>query len=352
MSTNWLIIALRYGILPAIMSLARVFFASHLWWPVLMVLVVVVIFAIVVAWIGRSELKKILRRLSKIGEILWSIWCFLFIIRWKFQFATRNFFIGTTLGALAFASFYLVIEMGITVVHGLGVTWQRPGGCYGAIFDLPALPLWFEAVLLFFAVLLFKHHLHEANLSRKQWELSPALERLLVKLDEFLKTEQNPSKLKKKAFLRVAMTAIKDVLEGKDKKRGLAISLLEIPEEGGQKLVITFVHPEEDSGVDDTLELNVGEGGGGKAYKDKAPIYIPSVRHLIGINVATKESDDDVTFKKANKEEPFRSILCVPVMVKGEPIAVLTFSSLKRSAFQPEDFGIASLAATFVAMFY
>ena len=140
-----------------------------------------------VAWVGRKELRKIGKRLPKIGEILWSIWCFLFIIRWKFQFALRKIFVSSTLGVLALASLYLFTEVALTLVHGVGVEWQRTAAWYAFVFtkDLPKLPLWLDGLLLLFALVMFRHHLRESKVSREEWELSPALEKMLVKLDEF-----------------------------------------------------------------------------------------------------------------------------------------------------------------------
>src|SRR5260370_5803572 len=129
------------------MSWAVGFPALHLSWLAIIIIVAVLIFVLAVAWVGRAELAKIAKRLPKIGEILWSIWCFLFIIRWKFQFALRNFFIHSTLGVLALASFYLAAELGVALFHRLGVAWQRPRTWYGTILakELPPLPFWLDA---------------------------------------------------------------------------------------------------------------------------------------------------------------------------------------------------------------
>jgi hypothetical protein len=179
----------------------------------------------------------------------------------------------------------------------------------------------------------------------------------LLKFDQFRDAHPDPTTAEKQVFLEVLTQKFKEVLDYKN-RRDVAISLMEEEEitaaDGNKKtgvLVVTFL-PDK-SPLDKTIRLAIGEGGAGVAYQKKVPIYIPSVKHLIGINVSTRKSEG-ITFKKSGKAKKFRSILCAPVLegTTMDVIAVLTFSSQKRSAFYPEDFDLASLAAVFVSLFY
>jgi hypothetical protein len=305
---------------------------------------VIVVVAAVIAWLVRDEL-------SQIAGLLWTVWCFVFIIRWKLRFLLRNFLVQTTLGVLLVTGFYLVIELGVAFLRHVGIApWDWGNGHRLILFsELPAPPLSIEVVLLVLAFLIARHRWHEWKISRRQSKLPPALQKLLVEFDEFRKVSPKPDPAKKKAFLEVVLKRFKGVLDVGSKK-GMVISLMEIPSGGDGKLTITFVHPA-GSPIDADLKLAVGQGGAGKAYEKKVSIYIPSVRHVVGINVATKRSEG-VRYEPSQNKDPFRSILSVPVVASDEVIAVVTFSARKRSAFYPEDFEIASLAATLVSMFY
>jgi hypothetical protein len=214
--------------------------------------------------------------------------------------------------------------------------------------NVPKPPLALEIALLVLAVILLRHHWHEFKLSQRQSELPRALEELLLEFEQFRKANPTPDSTKKKAFLESLMKRFKAILEVGNKKREIVISLMEKSDVDGM-LVITFVHPP-NAPLDTTLKLAVGNGGAGKAYDKKESIYIPSVRHLVGINIVTNKSE--VTYERGPSKERYRSMLCVPVLTKSNIIGVLTYSSVKRSTFFPLDFEIASLAAAFVSIFY
>ena len=306
----------------------------------------VMVILAVIAWIAREELKQIGLQFLTIASILWTIWCWTYTIRWRLRFLLRNFLVQTALGVLLVAGFYVFLELAIAVFRHVAVISPNPGDKPRlALFpEVPTPPLPLEAVLLILAVLLVRHHWQEWRIRKRESAVPRGLEEMLILFDEFRKANVSPASTK--AFLEALLDRFKSMLEIGNKK-GVAISLME---DLNGILAVTFIHPA-DAQLDKDLKLALGEGGAGKAYKKKVPIYIPSVRHLVGINIATMKPEG-VTFKPSQHKERFRSLLCVPILTKSKVIGVLSFSSQKRAAFFPLDFEIASLAAAFVAMFY
>ena len=306
-------------------------------------------------------------------SILWTIWGLLFAFRWRVQYAVRYIFVSTALGFLALGGFYLCAELAFAVTSGLRSDLPRFYQSLVALSlripqlhdwlaktrmpQVPELPFRIEAVLFLIALLTLRHHWHEFKASRRREAIPPALEELFLEFDKFRK--QNPVAAKE-IFFEILLKKMKEVLE-KNTRRDVAFSIMEAEEAPDPKnpqgkvktgfLKITFLP--KDSPLDRTLRLEFDAGGAGRAYRKKVSIYIPSVRHRIGIDLEHEKSVG-VTYKKGPNDERLRSILSVPVLVSAtrDPVAVISVSSKKHNAFRPEDFEIVSLAAAIVSTLY
>lgn len=308
----------------------------------------------------------------QLASILWKIWGLLFALRWRAQFSIRYLFVSTTLGILLLGGFYLCAELLFALVNGFKKELPELYSQMDIAFSskLPFLHAWLikirmpqvheipfkvELGLFLLAVLMFRHHLREFWASRRREAVPPALEELFLEFDKFRKTTPTPAK---ESFLEVLLKKMKEVLDKKS-KRDIQFSVMEeeeLPDKmGGLKksgfLQITFLPA--NSPLDKNLRLRVGEGGAGKAYDKKAAIYIPSVRHRVGIDLDNEESVG-VTYVKGAGTRKLRSILSVPILAnaKQDAVAVITASSKRRNGFYPEDFEIVRLAAAIISTLY
>jgi hypothetical protein len=310
------------------------------------VIVAIVIGAVLaaIAWFGRDELVEV-------GGALWTAWCFLFTLGWRIRSKLRNTFAKSALAVLMVASFYLSIEFALVLVHKSGLFIGKPVLRLGLAVpaEMPEIPIQYEIASLVLAVLMFRHHWKEWKIARRQSAVPQRVEGLLIAFNEYLKDGGGKDPSKRANFLdNEALGKIKALMDTKT-RRNVAISIMEEARKGAP-LAVTFTHPPT-APIDKTFTVPVGKGGAGKAYDQKVPIYIPSIRHLVGINGETLRSVG-VTYEPSADKKNFRSLLSVPVMAKANVIAVLTFSSRRRGAFDPEDFEIARVAAAFIAMLY
>jgi hypothetical protein len=318
-----------------------------------------------------QELGKLVFRLA---GVVWSIWCLVFALRWLVQYALRYVFVTTAWGILTVSSIYAVVELGFVLINGLKFELpklysilvvqisSRAPSLYAWLVRLHVpriheIPFKAEAALWVLALLMASHHLREFRASRRRESVPAALEELFLEFDTFRKNSQ-PDRAAKDAFLETLMRKMKDILD-EGTKRDVAFSLWEEEETlDAQKqrtktgvLQITFLP--KNSPLDKTFRLAVGEGGAGKAFKEKVAVYIPSILHGTGIDL-NNEVSIGVTYKKGDDEKYFRSILCVPVLVNSrkDAIAVIAVSSLKSKAFWDADFEIVRLAAAIASTLY
>lgn len=362
---------------------------SHLSWWLLGVLILIVVFVAVftfapeivaqiaeqVTGIGKL-FGRLLAEISKVffqlGSTLWRIWGLLFALRWRAQFSIRYLFASTTLGILLLGAFYLCVELLFSIVNGfrsaLPDLYARMDIAFSSKLPslhewlkkinmphIPEIPFKVEIVLLFLAVLTFRHHLREFSASRRRESIPPALEELFLEFDKFRKTTPTPSK---ESFLETLLKKIKEVLDKKN-ARDIHFSVIEeeevvdsrgVPKKTGI-LQITFLPA--GSPLDKSLRFPRGLGGAGKAYDQKVAIYIPSVRHQIGIDLDNEQSVG-VTYIKGAGTRKLGSILSVPILAnaKQDAVAVIAVSSNRRNGFYPEDFEIVRLAAAIISTLY
>jgi hypothetical protein len=388
----------RYAILHATMSPIARFVELH-WVPLIVAVGLISISLLLIYLFAREILTQLLEQLKGIvklcghffGEIgkflfqlvsiLWIIWGLFFALRWRTQSAIRSFFVSTTFGVLILGTIYLCIELGMTLISGLRselpalyerlklAIHSKAPTLYAVLPKfklqrLPEIPFVIECVLFVLAVLMFRHHWHEFKASRRREAVPPAFEELTLELDRFRKEHPTPDKSQKCAFFEILMTKMKQVFDTKS-RRDVAFSIMDEEETddgaGNKKRtgILKIYFLPNGSPLDKELRLLIGQGGAGKAYGKKAAIYIPSVRHLIGLNLKTRRSEgvtyvEGASLKTKPRKEKLRSILSVPVLAdsKKDVVAILTVSSRKRNAFSEEDFDIASLAAAIVSTVY
>jgi hypothetical protein len=288
--------------------------------------------------------------LSQCFVALWTAWCFLVTIWWKIKFVLRSFFAQSALFVLLIASSYVVLELAVASLRHVGAipSEGRAGRLLTLLSEAPSLPMPIDAILLLIAALIVRHHWKEWKISRRQSAVPRVVEELLLEFDQFRK--QAPITVDMRLeFIGRTFERFKMLLDTRS-KRNVAMSLMDAASGQAGHLGVALFKPD-DAEFDRALQLPVGAGGAGKAYKDGVPIYIPSVRHLVGINCDTLESLG-ITYRPGSNAESFSSLLSVPVLVGNSSVAVVVFASKQRSAFDPEDFEIASLAAALASMTY
>jgi hypothetical protein len=332
-----------------------------------------------IAIILSGFLSTIGKLFSQLGQSLWAIWGLGFALRWRFQFAIRYLFARTTLGVLALSTLYLLAELGVALVRGF--KRELPEMYTHLIAPLsshyPAVHAWLnniqmphiheipfklDIVLFILAWLMFRHHRQEFFASMRREAVPPALEEVFLEFDKF-RDNPTPDSTTKENFLEILMRKLKDVLDDKAKhktKRDVAFALFEEEKVTDAKgtttktgnLAISFL-PDK-SPLDKGLKIPIGKGGAGKAFEAKVAIYIPSVRHRIGIDLDNKKSVGLIYFAHKNPQHRARSILSVPVLVnsKKDVIAVVAVSSEQRKTFRDADFEIVRLAASIVSTLY
>jgi hypothetical protein len=368
----------------------------------------VAVFLIATYLFAREILKQIYDQLSAIAKIfvgffqsigklffqlaqaVWRLWGLMFALRWRFQFAIRNIFARTTLGVLAVSAFYLFAELMLALPEGLKHELPEMYGQVNSwsssrfpsahawlstlkVPHIKEVPFKAELILLVLAVLMFRHHLREFAASMRREAVPPALEEVFLEFDKF-RDIASPDSVAKNNFLEILMKKLKDVLDEKDKalvyripgvkrithKRDVAFSLFEeeaaVDDKGIARktgnLAISFLPA--NSPLDQSVRIPIGQGGAGKAFQAKVAIYIPSVRHLIGIDMDSEKSVGLTYFPHKHANYKARSILSVPVLVnsKQDAIAVIAVSSRKRKTFWDADFEIVRLAASIISALY
>jgi hypothetical protein len=225
---------------------------------------------------------------------------------------------------------------------------------------LREMPFKLEAGLFVLALFTFRHHLKEFLASRRREAVPPALEEVFLEFDKF-RDNPTPDVAAKNDFLEILMRKLKDVLDSKN-NHDVAFGLLEeeqVPDGNTMKMkktgILTVSFLPVNSPLDRSLRIPIGKGGAGKAFDAKVAIYIPSVRHRIGIDLDNEKSVGLTYLAPQGKPKyKARSILSVPVLVnsKQDAIAVIAVSSRKRKTFWDADFEIVRLAASIISTLY
>jgi hypothetical protein len=263
---------------------------------------------------------------SELGELLTLQF---YIKIWRPQFRWRDLLSQSAILVLLLAGFYELIDLVVTIYSHLEV-WKPPLAAHLGLLVLAA------SVVM--------HRWHEWKLRKREARVPEGLKEV-IRASKKLAEKQ----ITGEDFLEQLAQSIKDVLEVEREKGAIDISFM-VKNKKDELLRIVFAHPKP-TPLDETLTLQEGEGGAGLAYQKGVPVYMPSTRHRFGVSVANKEyAPLGLMFKPAQQASPFRSLLCVPVVTGTRKIGVLNFSSRERSAFFPLDFGIAEMAAEYVAI--
>lgn len=275
--------------------------------------------------------------LRDIARLSWLIWCWLYAIRWRIRFGLRTALGKTAAGIVLAGSGYVVLETLVAVA--------RHSSHYPSIaeqLNIPELPLWSEAVLVILAILLLRNHFKEWRASSREARIAPGIEKALdVALPELRKATLTEAELE-----TLCTSVLREVVEILQVGRGreeIVATIVVRKADNSAMLQTRFVYPVGTPRVDKAVELEIANSASGKCMAIQTSIYVPSTRHLGGINMKTYRSAGLVY--AAIPTEPGRCLICVPIFSNTVVTAVLNVTSTKTNAFQPEDAGIAGLGA-------
>ncbi|MGH9313732.1 MAG: hypothetical protein ACRD1S_11115 [Vicinamibacterales bacterium] len=308
-----------------------------------------------VGWYLRDEIKGI-------WSLVWLIWCWVQAMYWRLRFGLQTVFGQTAAGVLLAGSFYVLLELFVTLVRFLRAEGHvdkadSEGVVARTLALLPAVeapPIWVEAMLLALAVLVFLHHWHEWKLRRREAATPSALAGLIDKCKPLLHSGASSTDSDKQKLFETTMEAITTLLRiGRTgrwfrKDQDICISITALDHADTTKLAVICVFPTTTPLIDKNAKLSTTQSAAGKSYEKKVPIYVPSTRHLGGINMKTYRTVG-LIFEDVAATDPGPSLMCVPVLKDSNVTAVINVSSSKRNAFGPLDFGIVSIAAAVLA---
>lgn len=325
-------------------------------------------------WCVRGELRgvwndsehKLSEVLAGIGELMLLLWCWLYAIRWRLRFVSRNAIGQTFLGIAIVGSFYVVLEMFIDLVreaYQTSIPDDEPGtaGSQQAILmwldklrahvpKLPTMPMWVHFLLVIFSLVVLYHHLRGWKLSRREAQVPIKLKRLIERCRPLLgKTTLTPDESEK--LFDAVMKDIESLLRTEQKKKRFQMSLSTMSPAGDQIHVIHRYPRDRNTqcrvGTEKGLSL---KSAAGRCFDLRAAVYVPSTRHLGGINLSDYRAIGLVYERKGPQvTQCSNALMCVPVFRGALVAAVLSISSNRHNAFAPLDFSIADLAATLLA---
>ena len=317
-----------YEILPAHMSQTTLIIIG-------VALAVVIISGLIVMKVAKSDVSAIRNQFAELFKVFWFLWCLFRTLLWKLRFRLRHGVLETTTVVVLSASIFLLIEFALGPLRRL-----LEGGSLGPVPQLHGLPIEGELAVLALAALLVRHHFREWRQLRQRWSLPAAVKALLEKLEP---VRAAPAPEKRNEFLKSLMDEVSTVLKS-GKCGEIAATVMD---KQSERWTVTYKFPP-DTKLDDKVTLGVEEGGAGAAAKKGVVIYIPSTPHLVGIDMKDYETLG-VTYTQVNKDDPFKSLICVPVYNDGKVTSVLNIASQKSRAFSLHDIGIGELAAGFVS---
>lgn len=322
----------------------------------------VVVVALVLAgfaylcWYLRNDLRGVWAVLRNIGYGLWQLWCWFYCIRWRVRHGLQGFWGQTAAGVLLSGSFYIFVELAGALAREV---FHQSGGSEGPeaseglgrmLVFLPALkapPLWAEILLVALAAAVLRHHFHEWKLRKREAVVPGELTELIPICRPFLVAGSALSEEKRGEFFAKAMEGMVRILKNGRKKHVISVSLTTFSEDRGT-LVVAYVFPDKSPAVDADTVLAPNEGAAGKVFEIKEAIYVPSTRHLAGINMKTYQTAG-LLFAKREGIDPGPSLICVPIKRDSTVSAVINVSSNKRNAFGPLDVAVVRLVAVLLA---
>jgi len=223
--------------------------------------------------------------------------------------------------------------------------------CFRIVFSenphIPRLhaPWWVEATIFLISLAMVRHHYQEWKIRRSEADIPELVGEILQSCE----TSRTPATGRippeaKKVLLEAIMTKMVSVLE-RDKSRQIAFSLMEPLPSG--VLGITFFHPPNAS-FSGSYTLRLDQGAAGTAFSKGNPIYVPSTRHLMGIDVESYETIGQI-YEPDPPECRYHSVLCVPVIQGGKATGVLNISSTKIGSLDLFEFGIGKMMGAMIA---
>jgi hypothetical protein len=307
---------------------------------------VIVGICVLVFKFARRDVAKVVDQCKKVLQAIWFLWCPVRTIVWKLRVRVREEILQTAIGTLTLASVWVLIESamgsGRRLVHvGLAALLPQvvPGNAAPPSSELPGIPLWAELALTGLALLLLRYHWREFRRLRERWTLPRSSKALISDLQN-VRTAPKPEE--RKELFEKFLGKLLDVLETGNSGK-LAVSLME---KSGEEWVVFCRYPP-NSNIDANIKLGLNEGGAGAAATGKVPVYIPSTRHLCMIDMKTWDMLG-ATYKRFDKKEPFRSMICIPKFSGADVTGVLNFASGRHSAFSTHDIDVGELASEFL----
>jgi hypothetical protein len=329
--------------------------------------------------------------LGKIGGILyqglaeiWGIYCVLTFIPWKFVYVFRAIFFTTTLGVVSLSALHILLDS-VPVSAALAEEFPNLSSPLIALKEFlktHQLSLRTDLIILALAIIVFWHTIVEFFHSLRREEVPKFLGELIIELDKFRKQNPSPNETQKNAYLQKLIANTQSLLDEKGRRK-IMISIMgeETAKDAKSNPVKTGYLKIDPIPTGTKLDVNLrlrvvaengetnfeGEGGAGRAFYHKVPVYIPKVFYQVGIRL-DKVRSLGPTYKKSDDQIPLRSILSVPVLVPQNPVAtagggapasrtpaavaVITASSSRSHAFTRDDIRILELAAVFISTLY
>jgi hypothetical protein len=184
------------------------------------------------------------------------------------------------------------------------------------------------------------------KLRKREVALPDKLAGLLNNSKPFLKLAELTD-TEKVHFFEETMTVIVGLLSLGRGKQVIYISMMAIDADQN-KLAVMHAYPPEQLPEIEGEQLRVDESAAGCSYKLKVPIYIPSTRHLGGINALTYRSVG-LIYNPDSSLDPGPSLMCIPVYKDSNVTGVMNISCNRRNAFTPLDFQIGRFAAVLLS---
>jgi hypothetical protein len=299
----------------------------------------------------REELKGLLELLTGFRQLMWLGWCWIYIMRWRARFYFRSGAGQTALSLLLTGSLFVFLELVLAAFHLIsGTTHGSPTDeiLHRILSYTPEveMPLWAELLAVVIAAWVLWHHWEEWKLRNRESAVPTGLARLIVDAKPFLQMKEPKDADIEQYFERSMKTTAEVLAVGRKRNVSFTFSMMLI-DEGAEELAIALTYPAGKNYAGQ--RLSKAKSAAGRAWQLNAPIYVPSTKHLGGINMKTYRAVGLVYDNKADTPDVGPSLICIPVTVGPSTVAILNVSCNVLNAFSPSDVQIANVAATLQA---
>ncbi|HEV7306476.1 hypothetical protein [Ensifer sp.] len=294
-----------------------------------------------------------------IRTLCWLVWCWIYVIRFRIRFWLQSVFGQTASGVLFVASAYILFEVLLAFLrlvthqsaeHAPGEATETPQGLWGRVISslpvLPILPFWVDVVIVVLALLVVRHHWKEWRIRGREATMPAEMAALLASSRAYLRS----GRVDKKTFFDLVMETTTKILGVGRKNKTFCFSMMEVDEASGSMSVVCAYPPAFYEDVKDA-RLSVERSAAGASYKKQAPIYIPSTKHLAGINMSTYRCVG-LIFDYSVDLDKHPSLMCIPVISEGKTRAIINVSCGGKRAFVPIDFYIVMFSAALLSYSY